>query len=144
MIAYFTSGLLNLLILELIVNFNKHIVLKCCCYLLHKQTNNHEPTGLLLLFIDHTPNGTQYIYTIHIEYKHVHTKHIYKYIRINRLQSILMKVSIFDLVKPSMLYISHFANKSILRSEIIICCSLSNGGGRITFLTHTSGKMSIP
>ena len=41
----------------------------------------------------------------------------------------LMKVSIFDLVKPSMLYISPFANKSILSSEITICCSLSNCGG---------------
>ena len=41
----------------------------------------------------------------------------------------LMKVSIFDLVKPSMLYISPFANKSILSSEINICCSLSHRGG---------------
>ena len=31
---------------------------------------------LLLLFIDHTQNGTQYIYTIHMEYKHAHTKQI--------------------------------------------------------------------
>ena len=35
--------------------------------------------GLLLLFIEHTQNGTQYIiyyyyYTIHMKYKHVHTK----------------------------------------------------------------------
>ena len=55
-----------------------------------------------------------------------------KYIQIHKNQSVainLMKVSIFDLVKPSMLYISHFANRSILRSEIIICCSLSNRGG---------------
>ena len=49
---------------------------------------------------------------IHMEYKHVHTKHIYKYIRINQLQLAinLMIVSIIDLVKPSMLYISHSAN----------------------------------
>ena len=54
-----------------------------------------------------------------------------KYIQIHKNQSVvinLMKVSIFDLVKPSMLYISHFANKNILSSEIIIFCSLSNRG----------------
>ena len=42
-----------------------------------------------------------------------------KCIQIHKNQSVvinLMKVSIFDLVKPSMLYISHFANKSILSS----------------------------
>ena len=45
---------------------------------------------LLLLFIDHTQNGTQYIYTIHMEYKHVQSykTNIYKYIRINQLQLI--------------------------------------------------------
>ena len=70
-----------------------------------------------------------------------------KYIQTHKNQSVainLMKLLIFDLVKPSMLYILHFANKSILSSEIIICCSLSNCGGCITFLTHTSEKMSIP
>ena len=47
-----------------------------------------------------------------------------KYIQIHKNQSVsinLMKVAIYDLVKPPMLYISHFANKSILlRDEIII------------------------
>ena len=54
-----------------------------------------------------------------------------KYIQIHKNQSTainLMKVSIFDLVKSSMLYTSLFANKSILSSVIIICCSLSNRG----------------
>ena len=40
-----------------------------------------------------------------------------KYIQIHKNKSVstnLMKVPIFDLVKPPMLYISHFANKSIL------------------------------
>ena len=44
-----------------------------------------------------------------------------KYIKIHKNQSVeinLMKVSIFDLVKPSMVYISHFANKCWLSSEI--------------------------
>ena len=31
----------------------------------------------ILLFIDHAQNGTQYIYTIHMEHKHVHTKQIH-------------------------------------------------------------------
>ena len=46
-----------------------------------------------------------------------------KYMQIHKNQSVainLMKVPIFDLVKPSMLYISYVANKSILSSEIII------------------------
>ena len=66
------------------------------------------------------------LYTILIEYKHVHA-HIYTNTSISCNQ--YNEVSIFDFVKPSMLYISHFANKSILSSEIIICCSLSNRGG---------------
>ena len=60
-----------------------------------------------------------------------------KFIQIHKNQSVvinLMKVSIFDLVKPSMLYISHFADESILSSEIIICCSLSKRGGRILII----------
>ena len=55
-----------------------------------------------------------------------------KYIQIHKFQSVeinLMNMSIFDLVKPSMLYILHFANKIILSSEIIICSSLFNRGG---------------
>ena len=55
-----------------------------------------------------------------------------------------MKVSIFDLVKPTIVYVSHYANKNIFSSEIIVCRSLSNRGGRITFLAPTSGKFSIP
>ena len=64
--------------------------------------------------------------------------------QIHKNQSVainLMKVSIFDLVQPSVVYILHFANKSILSSEIIICRSLSNRGRRIT---HTTDKISIP
>ena len=60
-----------------------------------------------------------------------------QYMQILKNQSVainLMRVSIFDLVKPPMVYISHFANKVILNSEIIICCSFSNRGERITFL----------
>ena len=78
------------------------------------ESMNRELDVLLLLCIDHTQNGAQYIYIIHMEYEHVHKN---KYIQIHMNPSVainLMKVSIFDLVKPSMLYISHYANKSIL------------------------------
>ena len=39
------------------------------------------------------------------------------------------------------MYISHFANKSILSSELIICCSVSIRGERRAFFTHTSGEI---
>ena len=55
-----------------------------------------------------------------MEYKHVHTKQIYTNTNTNQSVAInLMKASIFVLVKPSMLYIWLFANKSILSYEII-------------------------
>ena len=55
-----------------------------------------------------------------MEYRHVHTKQIYTNTNTNQSVAIdLMNAAIFDLVRPSMLYILLFANKSILSSEII-------------------------
>ena len=67
-----------------------------------------------------------------MKYKHVHTK---KYTNTyNQSVAInLLKLSIFDLVKPRIIHISHFANKGIFSSETILCRSFSKRGGRITF-----------
>ena len=50
-----------------------------------------------------------------MKYTNVHTKRII-YIQIHKNQSVainLLKVSIFDLVKQSIVYISHFVNMGI-------------------------------
>ena len=72
---------------------------------------------------------------MHLQNKYIQIIHKNHLVVIN-----LMKVSIFDLVKPTIVYVSHYANKNIFSSEIIVCRSLSNRGGRITFLAPTSSK----
>ena len=85
---YFSNK--QIIILKLLSNFSLQCtrISEVFCILYECLTSNGY---LLILFIDHTQNGTQDIYTIHMEYKHVHTKHIYRYIRVNQLQSIEVK-----------------------------------------------------
>ena len=74
-------------------------------------------------------------------------EHTYKkYMQIHKNQSVeinLIKVSICDLINSSIVTFRILIIRAKLNSEIIICRSLSNREGRIIFLAHTSGKMSI-